>query len=676
MKKSIESILAKGKWTGAEIGKLLIENYINDIIQHGNGNQDYEPLFSQADFEKMVSSLETDRQRYAYLAYLQIYRFMIDGFNKSQSYIQQFCNGYYRYMHTIQRSQEEEENIKKLLQLPLVLSPTDYNRLYATAGQFSRQIRENGYNIIYNTLKEAVESIYSPGKLPQSIRDAMLATEEETASREGAIAFFKERLAEPIFILPDGTKSNTVSPAEWNLLYLQATAKTRGIDPSKDQHELLAEVGEANAQRQLKAVEALYKGLPWLISSYKLTNAERESLEKLLTLDEEEQERILEAFVEVGSVPAYLERESHADSLKTLKKVLGFESVTREIGKEYPPGSPTKFDILCDALGYYFNSIIWTDEAEEPEIDAIRQTIAGEGINGAVKLYGETAPASLAKSFSLEETEENRAKLKQFIEDYPMLYNAVIAFIDSKLPGFASLSEEWLIADIFTVGTLADAGIDQYIEMATPGNEEIAEALEQEENAERETSQALYRYKRARYNGIAVIQNTKQDSYTEPDLLKLWQEDIEDEGTQEEIKALKEKLIDASLSYLLSYNKFLEILNREYGIDISIVKADTEYLGKLAERLNGVLYILYGDLEGTDEDKRAKRALFKRAFEPISLEANQPTEEAIAEVEADIERLGTTKEAYKAMENMEHFIVPLLKSTPAFNRYTLNTLYK
>ena len=96
MKRNIKSIIAKGKWTGAEVGKLLILNYLNDMEQQRKGNTDYEPLFSQAEFNKMVNSLETERQITAYQVYIAIYKYVIDGYNKCQAYEQQFQNGFFR----------------------------------------------------------------------------------------------------------------------------------------------------------------------------------------------------------------------------------------------------------------------------------------------------------------------------------------------------------------------------------------------------------------------------------------------------------------------------------------------------------------------------------------------------------------------------------------------------
>ena len=57
-KYQLDKLLKKKGWTGKEVGQLLIASMLNDIKQQGQGEKT--PLFSQSDFEKMESSLNSD----------------------------------------------------------------------------------------------------------------------------------------------------------------------------------------------------------------------------------------------------------------------------------------------------------------------------------------------------------------------------------------------------------------------------------------------------------------------------------------------------------------------------------------------------------------------------------------------------------------------------------------
>ena len=99
MANSIKSLLSKKGWTGEEVGKALIASLLNDIRYQG---QEHELLFTQADFDKMESSLSTDRDYLAYGVYRDIYSSIVDTYNRGQGLYQQFYNGYYRYVMHLQ----------------------------------------------------------------------------------------------------------------------------------------------------------------------------------------------------------------------------------------------------------------------------------------------------------------------------------------------------------------------------------------------------------------------------------------------------------------------------------------------------------------------------------------------------------------------------------------------
>ena len=76
---NIDKLLKKRGWTGEEVGKALIASLLNDIRYQG---QEHELLFTQADFDKMESSLSTDRDYLASGVYRDIYSSIVDTYNR------------------------------------------------------------------------------------------------------------------------------------------------------------------------------------------------------------------------------------------------------------------------------------------------------------------------------------------------------------------------------------------------------------------------------------------------------------------------------------------------------------------------------------------------------------------------------------------------------------------
>ena len=93
-KYQLDKLLKKKGWTGKEVGQLLIASLLNDIKQLGQGEKT--PLFSQADFEKMESSLNSDFDYLSYGVYRELYSSILDSFNIGQGLCQQFYNGFSR----------------------------------------------------------------------------------------------------------------------------------------------------------------------------------------------------------------------------------------------------------------------------------------------------------------------------------------------------------------------------------------------------------------------------------------------------------------------------------------------------------------------------------------------------------------------------------------------------
>ena len=127
MAMNIMKLLHKKSWSGEEVGKALLSSIIYDI-NHGS-EPNFNPLFSQADFEKMESSLKTEQERSIYSVYKNIYQALIDSYNRGQGLYQQFWHGYYRYKNTLDLCRKTDDMIKHTQNLPLIISRAQYNRL-------------------------------------------------------------------------------------------------------------------------------------------------------------------------------------------------------------------------------------------------------------------------------------------------------------------------------------------------------------------------------------------------------------------------------------------------------------------------------------------------------------------------------------------------------------------
>ena len=86
------------------------------------------------------------------------------------------------------------------------------------------------------------------------------------------------------------------------------------------------------------------------------------------------------------------------------------------------------------------------------------------------------------------------------------------------------------------------------------------------------------------------------------------------------------------------------------------MEISTERFESQLNALNNQLYMLYGDVYGTDADKERKRDIIKEVFQPINLDELKPTAEAIETVTAELDRLGFSTEARKKLKKFDTLI--------------------
>lgn len=206
----LNNLLKKKGWTGEEVGKLLIASMLNDIKQQGQA--DKEPLFSQSDFEKMESSLTSDRDYLTYGVYRDLYSSIIDSFNRGQGLYQQFYNGFSRLFSEL-RELENADNAQAIIDAtPLIMTESQYKRLEAEAGEVLRGYKDSYYSILFYILEKFLDA---GEETPKPIRDAIEATKKIPAKDKSFSRSYNELMGEGYYSLPDGRRSDQMTSEEW-----------------------------------------------------------------------------------------------------------------------------------------------------------------------------------------------------------------------------------------------------------------------------------------------------------------------------------------------------------------------------------------------------------------------------------------------------------------------------
>ena len=604
MANSIKSLLSKKGWTGEEVGKALIASLLNDIRYQG---QEHELLFTQADFDKMESSLSTDRDYLAYGVYRDIYSSIVDTYNRGQGLYQQFYNGYYRYVMHLQGAMKADNALKQAEYYPLIMTEEQYRKAERETVEEKKRFGESFYSLVFTLLEYFLNALDNGEKVPADIAKAIEATKKEPAKGHALYSSYNELMGEGYYTLPDGTRSDQMTSEEWQealkKLYLSSHKLTINGRPATAEET----IQHYNGNRLLKGWELFFRG---------------------------------------------------ADAIK--------EAYRERTGKELPEAGDQEIldelELVLDGIGKApynpLRSSLYELYTEETPTEWHYYTEAPEGLTAYDLL-----DLIIDESGSYADLAEQKAKLKAFKTEYKDLYTALEAYIKENVPRAGELKPTQLYKDFIGWGELAEHKIGGFESLLATNTREIIEYLGRQglKFADR---------KRAMFRGIAIIQQPESYQLTESGDYKEATNPLsgldsidniaEDNQKRIEIEELQHHLFIPALSYLYAYNALIELIGAVYDIDgIEVAKVDTSYFESQLEGFNGLLYNFYYTVDGDKEEKARKRELIKEVFSPVYAEDYKPTAEAIATVKEELSKLGISSTARKKLKDFESLIAEL-----------------
>ena len=605
-KYQLDKLLKKKGWTGKEVGQLLIASLLNDIKQLGQGEKT--PLFSQADFEKMESSLNSDFDYLSYGVYRELYSSIIDSYNRGQGLYQQFYNGFSRLYLMLREVQIADKAQKAYDDTPLIMTESQYKRLEAEAVQTLKGRKESYYSLLFYILEKSLDA---GDEAPEPIRTAIEATKEIPAEKITFSRSYNEQMGEGYHSLPDGRRSDQMTSEEWQKALEEECLRTHKLTINGEPASTEETIREYNIDRLIKSYELFFKGAK-AIREFVLERTGKE-----LDGTDEEIEEALDGIID------YVGKARYNPNAEKIAEALGFSTPAEWHTYEELPEGLTAYDLLH----------------------------------------------LIAESSSYEETDEKK-HLKAFKTEYKELYTALNAYIEENVPKARGLKPNQLYKDIVSWGELADAGIIGYSSLIQPDDREIVQIWTEGEDTTENKSKRLRAGRRgiAILRNPASYQTDENGDYIEkksplPFFLSLYT--LEGDGDKiAEINSHIDNLIYPALSYLYAFNSLMGIIGKVYDLPEleEVARFDTRIFESHMSGYNGMLYLFYHNVYGNEEEKQRKRAIIKEIFRPLEADTLKPSQEAIEEVTAELTKLGFSSDARKKLRYLDAFIERLMNS--------------
>ena len=612
MAKSINTLLKKKTWTGVEVGKLIMAGLVYDINHRHDA--DYKPLFTQEELDILETNLTNDRQFTAYAVYADLYHGLVEAYNSGEAFIQQFHNGYHRYIYDLTTRQMSEEAYSNSLLTPLVVSQTQYDRYKEQARQKKADYAESFGSLVFQVITNTLFT----GEVTEKITKAIEATKEQPATNKRILDNYNRDTGNGYYTLSNGLRNDQCTEEEWqeakdSIIYkkcLQVIGKT---DSSPD-------IEEAKAiwvmQQARKIYQLYFDGVEGIRKLYKNETG------KDLPEDFEE-EKLLNAM----ELIAFATRnDRRADGVKQNRYT----------------------DFLLDILEMAENWVYYEETPELSKYDVLIDCL--ERYSGA---YAEDIP--------------EEEQLKEFIEDYPELFKVIKSYITSHIPAFKGITPENYCEYCITWQELADLNFMGYKDLLEATDMDIQQLFTEEATPE----QAEEEYKkrsRIMYGGLAIVQNpaphmldSNGDYKDNNSLLLNMVQSLEflaqSEEKKTEIARMRDYLFIPALKYLYAFNALVDILSVQFDVPelVEVKKKLTTPEGQL-DAYNQLVTILYISVEGNPETKANKRAVIKEVFKQIDIDSLKPTQEAIDKVAEELQELGLSKKTREKVRKLDGYI--------------------
>lgn len=174
MGKRSRKIADKKGWTGEEIGRLIVKNTIHSYIEALKGNQEPEPIFSQAELERMVTNITYDDRMHGilYNRYLSLNHWLGKYVSIENAVYSNTLSEIKSLAIILENFRNIQESLYERSQTPIITTRKKFEEeTLALLKSYCKENKNTGYTladivaqIIYDTDSKEIENVLNKYK--------------------------------------------------------------------------------------------------------------------------------------------------------------------------------------------------------------------------------------------------------------------------------------------------------------------------------------------------------------------------------------------------------------------------------------------------------------------------------------------------------------------------------
>lgn len=255
----------KKGWTGDEAGKAIIYSLVHDYTQALSGNHDPKPLFTPAHIRNMVRGFAGSRSDIeAYNRYVNLQNWIKQYQAVANAYFQLFQSGVNEFVSVARAAETAENEYRYIERLPRILTQKQYEEIKArrveeTIAPDGEELDEAIFALVIRALEHYTRELEKDPKKANPLKAVKKLYSSIPVTNPDIIRIYNREAGHGYMTLPDGTRSDAVTPEEWKKRLLTFSPELQRLQEEADAG-IAGEEGTLSYERYTKAARAAHMG--------------------------------------------------------------------------------------------------------------------------------------------------------------------------------------------------------------------------------------------------------------------------------------------------------------------------------------------------------------------------------------------------------------------------------